>query len=240
MFNPRNEIMLTRSFFHEASNQIQRYLSTSTLNNLQKEDNELSPKDKSFIVILYKFIKNFSKMYFIRILFTLMTSIKLKEITFSKLLQIIYKSTFNRKNLNTSLFIGLIPSCYDLLHKLINSYFGIDTNNPVMTFLIGFISAYIGISNENITSLVKFMILSILGRVIHSLFNIFLIRKNIQINNKAYAFFTFSTICVIFNCFNYYIAGFKPISSLFDKYGHLAKSEIAELNAARDSVSIFK
>lgn len=241
MLNTQRELLLTNSFFHEATNQIQKVFSTSTIYKLQKDNDELEPENKPLTVIFYMFCKNFSKMYLIRVAFMLLTAITSKKFRLADgILRLIYSSTFNIGNFKTSLFIGLIPAINDLIHRFAKVFSNIDTKNSLFIFLSAFIAAYIGISNEKVSDLMRFIILSILGRVIHSLISIISIRYNFAIKSKFWSYFLFSSICTIFNCFSFYVPDFKPIVNLFDKYGLYKGNEAKEFSFYRSLYNLFK
>ena len=241
MFKTQRELLLTNSFFHEATNQIQKVFSSSTIYKLQKDNDELEPEDKPLTVIFYMFCKNFSKMYIIRVAFMVLTAITSKKFKLADgILRLLYSSTFNISNFKTSLFIGLIPAINDLIHKFAKDFTNINTKSSLFIFLSGFIAAYIGISNDGVSDLMRFIILSILGRVIHSLISIICIRNNIPVKSKVWSYFIFSSICTIFNCFSFYVPDFKPIVNLFDKYGLYQGNEEKEFITYRSLYNIFK
>lgn len=239
MLNANRELLLTRSLFHEATTQLQRMFSTSTIHELEKDNNSNKPGDKSLITIIYIFSKHFSKMYLIRIAFMLLSHISRRGLKLG-LLNILYNSTFTMKNFRTSFMVGVIPLIYDLLHKIGKHYLDIDTKGKIFTFVAGFISAYIGISFENMTELMKFVVLSILGRVIYSIFTIIAIKNGYPGHNHLVSFIAFTLICTVFNALNYFVPSFKPITNLVDKYSLAKQLERNELNHYRQIHNIFK
>ena len=239
MFNARRELLLTRSFFHEATNQIQKTFSSTTIHTLQHDNDTKPPEDKSLSTIIYMFLKNFSKMYLIRIAFMLLSMFNKKALK-KGLLRLLFNASFNMKNFRTSFLVAIIPFLYDLQHILGKHVFNLDTNNIWFTFISGFVASFVGISYENTTDLVRFIILSILGRVIHSIYTIIAIKNNYPHHNKTISFFTAFIIFATFNIFSYYVSDFKPITNLFDKYGLYEGNEKLEFKEVRITNNIFK
>lgn len=237
MFNVQRELHLTKSFFHEVSNQFQKILSSSTI----KEFNEKkSQEEKTLPRIIFFLIKNFTKMYILRILFMIISSLSLKNLKKTGLLKFLFNCTFNKKNLSTATFVGILPFINDLLHLFFNNILLINTNNILFTFIFGFISGFISIQYEDMTSLVKFIILSILGRVIHSLIHLVTVRNNIRFESKAFPYFCFSVLASIFNIFNLFVPDFLPITKLSDKYSFFEGREFEEIQTLRRIYNIFK
>lgn len=239
MFNSRRELLLSKSFFHEATNYIQKTFSTTTIHSLQFDNDNNPPEDKGLLTIIYMFFKLFFKMYVIRIGFMAISLTNKKSIKLG-ILNIIYNATFNFKNLRTSLFVAIIPFLYNIQHIIAKHFLNINTNTFIFTFLSGFVASYIGISYENVTDLVRFIILSMLGRFIHSLFTIIALKYKYSHQNKVVSFLIAFSVFSAFNIFNYYIPEFRPISNLVDKYGLYRNNDKQEMNYIRSIKNIFK
>lgn len=226
---------ISKSLFAEATQQMRRIFSSTSIKSLELECNK-NPEEKSLVTIFYQFIKNFCKIYSLRIAFMSLSLIGKKDL-FSNLMNHIFNIIFNRKNFNTAMFVSLVPTIYNLLHKLFNNI--VDINNPIFTFLSGAISGLIAIKFEDKTELVKFMILSVLSRIIHSILYLIAMKNNINPNNSFYSYIGFTIICTIFNFFIYYVPGFKPIQNLANKYTLPTKEDIKELLDYKHKLNLF-
>ena len=195
-----NQDLISKNLFNEATNQIQRFLSSSTIADLNKENKEKPVGEKTYAAMGFSFLKNFLKMYGIRLIFSSVGLLKKKNLL-SNLLLNIYNVAFNKGSLKTCLFVSSIPFINELNHKLFKDY--VDVNTIFFTFFSGFISAFIGISFEDHTELVKFIILSLLARTCHSLLTLLAIKTNNPPQSKFYSYLGLLTICTLFNIMNY-------------------------------------
>lgn len=234
MFN-EGEI-ISKSLFAEATRQMQRIFSTQSLHDLQLENNTKNPEDKSLASIFYMFCKHFLKMYGLRIIFMTVNLLQKKNLL-KNFSNNVYDAYINMANLKSSFFVAIIPAIYDLLHKIFKNYFNV--KSKIFTLLAGFISAFIGICFEDKSELVKFIILSIFARLMHSLLCLYAVKNGKSPSNKFYAFIGFTIICTIFNFFIYYVPGFKPIYNLSNRYSLANSGEIKELIHYRKISNIF-
>lgn len=228
--------LISKNLFNEATHQVRRFLSSSTLESLEYDNKNKSPEEKSLMSILYKFSKHFLKMYGIRIVFMLITIIKKKDIK-KNIFNYIYKAIFNMGNLRTSFFVASIPLIYELLHKICNSF--TNTKSGWFTLLAGFITGLVSISFEDKTELVKFMIISLFARLIHSLLVLGAIMNKQSHQSKFYSYLALLAVCTSFNLINYYVPGYRPISTLFDGYGLSDKAQLKELRYYRLINDVF-
>lgn len=228
--------LISKNLFNEATHQVRRFLSTSTLADLEYEHKNKNPEDKSLLSILYKFTKHFIKMYSIRIIFMLIAIIKKKEIL-QNLFPYVYKAIFNMANFRTASFVASIPLIYDLLHKIFKNI--VDIKSGWFTILAGFISGYVCFSFEEKTELVKFMTISLFARLLHSLFVLGAILNKQPPQSKFFSYLALLIVCTCFNLINYYVPSFKPISNLVNKYGLAIPAELAELKHYRKVNDVF-
>lgn len=226
---------ISKSLFAEATQQMRRIFSSTSIKSLELECQK-NPEEKSLTTIFYQFLKNFCKIYSLRIAFMSLSLLGKKDL-FSNLMNYIFNIIFNRKNFNTAIFVSLVPTIYNLLHKLFNNI--IDINSPLFTFVSGVISGFIAIKFEDKTELVKFMILSVLSRIIHSFIYLLAMKNNINPNNTLYSYIGFTIICTIFNFFIYFVPGFKPIQTLANKYTLPTKEDIVELLYYKQKLNLF-
>mmetsp|Transcript_29205 Transcript_29205/g.30326 ORF Transcript_29205/g.30326 Transcript_29205/m.30326 type:complete len:245 (-) Transcript_29205:62-796(-) len=223
--------IFSRSLFAEASNQVQKFLSTSTLTELKKETQNKSPEDRSVLSIIYMFLSRFAKIYGIRMLFMSVAMLSKKDLM-KNLSAHLLNALVNKSSFRTALFVSSIPTLYNLLHKYLKDY--LDVNSTFFTFIAGFVSAFIGFSFEEKTGLVKFMVLSVLGRTIISCMTYYAVSNNYPASSKLASYLGLLLICTSFNALNYYVPSFKPVSGLVNKYGLLVlPEEFQEMNQVR-------
>lgn len=227
--------IISKNFFNEAAHQFRRYLSSSTIADLES-DCKKNPEDKTYMSIFYSFSKHFGKMYLIRIVFMSVALIK-KKALLSNLHNHLFNVIFNSSNFKTSLFVASIPALYDFLHKFASLF--LNTKSAWFTLFAGFVSAYFGISFEEKTELVKFMIMSLLARTIHSLLCLSAILTKNPPNSKLYSYLALCFICTLFNIMMYYVPDYKPITNLVNKYGLADSALKKELNHYRRINNVF-
>lgn len=229
--------LISRSLLHEATNQLNKMFSSSSLKKWETESLFNKPQDKSFMSLIYQYIRSFLKILLMRSAINCTISILKQGILKSLSLKNIYDIIINKGNFQSAHCIASIPFINDLLHKLFNNI--LDVDSSLFTLIAGFLSALIGIYFEEKTDLVRFLILSITAKTIYSIY--YCILSNLGYNpiNKYVSYLFLLLVCGSFNLIIYKIPEFKPIHNIFIKYGLLTNSEKAEFAHMTKSSSSF-
>jgi hypothetical protein len=209
------------------------------INNFDKSVNR---KDCPVSKIAKNFGKGFTKFYLIRFLISLLKKLlKVKfNITKIKVLEII-KLFFSLENLQTGLFLSLMPSLFRFLNLILNSSKLLKNLDPrVFTFVSGFISSLIGIIISEKSSIMNFVILSVMVRSMHSMLVVWLNKNGYSTQNKFYGWLvlTIASFGVLFLTFFY--PSYKPITNLVNRYGLMQGTEEVEINSFREWLRLDK
>ena len=195
----------------------------TTINNTDNIDNtnkEIKPKN-TFLSIIKKFLKDFLKYYSMRVVFSFFQMYIMK----SKSSPII-KLIFSFANLRTALFVSTLPVFY----KLMLNVFG---EGKYGVYFSGFFAGLIGINIEEKTSLVNFLILSLLARVLHAMIIKFNERLKIDLEGKKMEYIFFTTISTIILFVSFLYPQFKGISQTIDNYAQFGREEQYEIGHLR-------
>mmetsp|Transcript_23121 Transcript_23121/g.24060 ORF Transcript_23121/g.24060 Transcript_23121/m.24060 type:complete len:239 (-) Transcript_23121:93-809(-) len=227
---------VSRSLLHQATHKINTMFSTNSLKSWELENQSKPSQEKSYPSILYRFTKYFLKMYSIRIVFGFVTNFLSKGIK-AVTLKNLFDMVFNRKNLWTSLFVAGTPSLYDLLHKIGQYFF--DVNSKIFTFFSGLIAGLIGIFIEDKTDLIRFVVFSILIRTLHSLIYLFALKNGYSTSNRFLSFMALYSLAAFFHFSGYCMPEYKPIYKLFSSYGMYVGREAEEFKHVLRGSKIF-
>jgi hypothetical protein len=194
-------------------------LNTSINCNKDSNNTDIVKKSSNFQSILRHSITLFSKIYSIRIIYSLLMNLRSKEKR-AKGLKILFESIFNLGNLTTSLSIGTLPLFYDILKRIIVKilrYFKKENNSDLIVFISGFISSYLSMCFGESSKLVNYIVLSITVRAIYS-WLVVKFKDNNNYDGKFWSFIKFFFVAnsmIITNLLN---PSFEPITSHFDGY----------------------
>lgn len=217
------------------------------LEEIQVEEAEKIKKlnTTNFLQIFVEFSKKFLIVFGIRAIYSIIQLIRFKRKSFVKLtMNIFLGKIFNMSNLRTSLCVSFLPFSYKLLKLILNKMINFsDTDNSmsdILTFIIGFISAFISINLEERTPLVHYVILSIMVRVLHTSLQFLFKKLNIfQNTGKKWDFMVFLMAAVFMWSIYFLNPDYKPITDLFDKYANYAnEEELAEAVRFRQMTKI--
>ena len=209
--------------------------------NMEEETKEnIIPKDEkkdTMENIFTFFVKQFSKAFAVRSVYTLVTylsSIRKKKFSLISL----FKEIIALPNIRTSLFFSLMPSLNRLFNlELSKLNTGLDVR--VLTFIAGFTSGLIGILIEEKTELVNFVIFSVLSRVLHILINISMNQFKIDFGGKKSSFLCFLLVSIVFILLSYYHPTFKSIKKIVDSYANFVdENEIKEIEFKRNAMRL--
>jgi len=217
------------------------FTETPITNKNEENIKQEEPQDlKSSLKSLCRFFSiNFIKFYGIRMLYALYKLYSKigkgkKEISFES----IYDVIFSFSNLRTGLFGSVMPTLYKLLITL-KDKLNIKTNERLFIVLAGFISSLIGVCIEEKTSLVNFIILSVVMRLLHILINMGIDKFSIPYPGKLVNFSAFLGVGVTLMLINFYFPQYKPIKKVVDGYALFNGTEFDELNFVRNTLKIF-
>jgi hypothetical protein len=194
---------------------------------------EISQKEsklKKFLKLLKRLILDFLKFYILRgglgALKYFLLEKGIKKFSQKKL----KKKLLNSSVLRTALFISLMPFIYELI-----SMFG---ESVVVTFIAGFVSSFVGILISEKSSLMGFIILSVIMRSMHSLIVVWMKKLNYKSENKviSYSVFLMAMFGMLFICF--FHPTYKPISRLVFTYANFNGNEKQEMTDILDQLRI--
>jgi len=139
---------------------------------------------------------------------------------------------FSLSNLRTSLFVAMLPLLFNTFKKL----FG---NNERGIFLSGMLSGFIAFYFEEKTNLVKFLVLSLMVRVLYSY--LIVINQNSEYDipyfSYEFLFFLISSTAMVYISFLY--PQFTGITNLFDAYGSFTKIDQYQMWRLRNIIKII-
>lgn len=216
-----NEMMNNSNANTETSTQTKDKENTKII----EKENPLS----KLLKILIKFLKDFVKFYGIKAAISLIQTIlkqKFKKISFSKIIS----SLFNTGNLRTGLFLSIMPFLYNLFEFLLNRY---NAESKLNTFIVGAISAYIGVLIQEDGRIMTYVIISVLTRLIHTLIASRLKALDKPTSSKKWAFIAFSIASIGFITIAFIHPTFTPISGLADTYANYRGQEKNEIGVYR-------
>jgi uncharacterized protein with PQ loop repeat len=200
--------------------------------------NEESPVDKDDNIkkIAIFFARQFGKAFSVRALYSLLLFLmKFRKSKKPVSIANLFNLFFNMPNLRTSLFFSLMPSIYKLLQMLNNK----TIDERLFTFLVGTISAMIGILIEEKTKLTNFIIFSILARLIHVFLNIGLDHFKINFGGKKASMVCFTLISIPFMFLSMYHPSYKPINKHVESYAnYVDEGERLEIEFKRNLVKL--
>ena len=204
-------------------------------NNLEEKKEK---KDTFFHIFIF-FVKNFSKFYGIRIIYSLYHVFSSNKSKNNFNYNLFFKTIFSLPNLRTALFGSLMPALFKIFMKIFNTYFD-SKYEPHFLILSSIISSLIGILIEEKTTLVNFIILSVLVRVIHNLILLFLEKYNIPYHGKIINFLVFVMVASAFIFVSFCHPSYSPIRKIVDGYA-LYKEEIEkrEMTTCRNALRII-
>ena len=210
----------------------------------QKEETNATNKEV-VICPVTKIAKNFSKgfikFYLIRFIINLLKKLFKVKFNFTriKILELI-KLFFSLENLQTGLFLSLMPSLFRFLNLILNSSKLLKFLDPkVLTFLSGFISSLIGIIISEKSSIMNFVILSVMVRSSHSVLVVWLKKNGYSTHNKfGWLVLTIASFGLLFLTFFY--PSYKPITNLVNRYGLMQGTEEVEIQSVREWLRLDK
>ena len=149
-------------------------------------------KKETFLSILTFFFKSFLKFYGIRILYSLYHVFSSNKKSSKFNMNLFFKTVLSIPNLRTALFGSVMPSIYKLILKIFSDHFDKKYEHYFVIFS-ALTSSLIGILIEEKTTLVNFITLSVLFRVIHTLLIIFCEKFNIPYYGKKVNYIVFKS-----------------------------------------------
>jgi hypothetical protein len=149
-----------------------------------------------------------------------------------------FKLLFDSSNLQTGLFLSLMPSLFKLLNLAFDLFNNFNLDIKVTLFISGFISSLVGIICAEKTSILNFVILSVMVRSLHSLLVINLKKKGYPEHNKFIGWFILTIACTGVILSSFYNPSFMPITKLVDRYALFIGNERAELKHLREGLRI--
>jgi hypothetical protein len=219
---------------HSKKNYIDDFLPQNNTNLEEKKE-----KNDTYFHIFMFFVKNFTKFYGIRIIYSLyhVFSSNKSKVQFNY--NLFFKTIFSLTNVRTALFGSVMPALYKILMKMFKTYFD-SKYEPQFLILSSLISSLIGILIEEKTTLVNFIILSVFVRVIHNLILIFLEKYNIPYQGKIVNFLVFMIVASAFIYVNFCHPSYAPIRKIVDGYAlYTSEVERREMNTARNALRLI-
>jgi len=200
-------------------------------NSNNKEKDVCEYKEPSMNKILIKFLKDFLKYFSLRSIYSIIQLILTKK-KFNLVVNQLQQSIFSIANLKTSLFVSLIPLLFSLLRKVFGS-------NGKGIFLSGFISGYLAILVEEKTPMVKFIVISIFVRLLHSIAVKVNSNSQYDIPYISYEFLTFLISSIVMVYLSFIFPQFTGITKAIDVYGNFTNSDKHQMHKLRNIAKIF-
>jgi hypothetical protein len=138
-------------------------------------------------------------------------------------------------NMKTGLFLSLMP----FLFELIQNFFNPNKSSKLITFIAGFISGLAGVMVSEKGSFMRFVILSVFVRSLHSLIQVALKERGLPTESRSVTYVVFWLACLGFLYLAYFFPSYQPISSMFITYASPIGNELKELNAIREQLKII-
>ncbi len=194
--------------------------------NVPNSNEPLDQIPKRFSAVLKNSFILFSKVYGVRIVYSLFQFYFRKKSN-QEGINSIFSALFNMGNVRTSLMISCLPLLSDIFKRLfgfIFKKFKIENSDDLIVFLAGFISGYVSICFEEKSKLLNYAVMAIVVRVIHTYFLI-KYKDNNPCQGKFwdFTFFFIAAILMIFT--NFLNPTFQPITALFDSYANFIDSK---------------
>jgi hypothetical protein len=219
--------------------------STTSLNkeDLDNEKEIIIQKICPITKIFKSFGRNFFKFYVMRMLLSLVKKLFKVRFNIFRINPLDFiKIIFNLDNLNTGLFLSVMPSLFRFLNLIFTSSKKFKNLDPkLITFISGFISSLVGIMISEKANIMSFVILSVMVRSLHSLLVVWLKKKGYPTQNKIVGWAVLTLACSGVLFLTFYYPSYRPITNLVNRYSLFADSiEKAEVDSIRELLRLDK
>lgn len=219
--------------------------STTNLNKKEVEEQKetIIPKSCPITPIVKLFGRNFLKFYSFRMLISLIKKLFKVRFNFLKITPLdLIKIIFNLDNLQTGLFLSIMPSLFRFLNLIFKSSQKFKNLDPkLITLISGFLSSLSGIILSEKANIMSFIILSVMVRSLHSLIVVWLKKNGYPTQNRFVAWAVLTLACTGVLLIYFYYPSYKPISNLVTRYSLYSDNlERAEIDNIKQLLRIDK